>query len=380
MKHDHLPLLRAIKITVALALAAGMALSHKLWLTDRFFPHVPAFSFLPQPPVPFDKILFGSCILLLLLSAIFSSRRLILAAFIVFTSLLLLDQNRWQPWAFQYFLMLLLLSLVTWKREDKLRHLHLVTAMRLLMAGIYFYSGLQKLNPLFFSDTFPWLMEPFTTAPPDGILKGAAYLVPAIEIFIGIGLLLGRTRRLSIWLAIAMHLFILIALSPLGHNYNEVIWPWNLAMIILVLVLFRREGLNASTLKDTLRFKPALAVIIAAWLLPMLSFFNLWDSYLSSNLYSGNTCDAVLWMTDDVKERLPAEVKDHITGDKGQAHISVKYWAMMETGVPGYPEERVYRNITEQMNRYAVSDTSDIYLVFTEKSCLLSNRKSFLIE
>ena len=46
-----------------------------------------------------------------------------------------------------------------------------------------------------------------------------------------------------------MHLFILIAIGPLGRNFNVVVWPWNLAMIAFLLILFFRRT-DEPTLHD----------------------------------------------------------------------------------------------------------------------------------
>ncbi len=84
---------------------------------------------------------------------------------------------------------------------------------------------------------------------------------------------------------IAMHACILLAIGPLGHNANTVVWPWNIAMILFLLLLFRHGDPSASEiLWGSTRFhRMALALLGLA---PALSFFNVWDSYLSAALYS----------------------------------------------------------------------------------------------
>ena len=50
-----------------------------------------------------------------------------------------------------------------------------------------------------------------------------------------------------------VHLAALLFLGPLGHNYNWVVWPWNLAMIGLVWALFAAQ--------TPPRLKPTLAEV-----------------------------------------------------------------------------------------------------------------------
>jgi hypothetical protein len=384
MEHDLFSRLRSFKITLALAFAAGLVLSHKLWLTDRFFPHAPLFSFLPQLPWPIDWVLLISSIVLLLITAAHPSPRKFFIAFcITFGVLLLLDQNRWQPWVFQYFFMILMLCFVSWRREHRLRQTQILYAERLIMAGIYLYSGLQKINPQFMNDTYPWLMEPVTKHMEHGLsgwLYYLGYTLPAIEIFIGIGLLLKPARKAAMIFAIVMHVLILLDMSPFGHNYNVVIWPWNTAMIIFNLVLFKKDTSPISSYRLPLRFWLVKGVFLLFWIMPFFSFINIWDSYLSSSLYSGNTSNGVIYMTDDVRAKLPKEVEQYVTGSYNQNQLSIKYWAMMEMGVPGYPEQRVFKKVKNELEQYATTDSSDVFLMYTERAGLLNSSKTEIIE
>jgi hypothetical protein len=62
-----------------------------------------------------------------------------------------------------------------------------------------------------------------------GLLFGM--LVPAFEILIGIALLNKGFRKLGVIMAVSMSLFLLTVLGPLGHNWNSVVWPWDIAMV-----------------------------------------------------------------------------------------------------------------------------------------------------
>ncbi|HMO02628.1 MAG TPA: hypothetical protein PKD37_03570 [Oligoflexia bacterium] len=134
--------------------------------------------------------------------------------------------------------------------------------------------------------------------------------VPFIEIWIGVGLITQKYRTKAIWLAFAMCFFVLLTIGPLGHNWNSVVWPWNVMMAISVFVLF--VDTEAILPRDILWVKNFFfhkIVLIMFGILPLFSFFNLWDSYLSWSLYSGAINDAALYINDRVKDRLPPYVR-----------------------------------------------------------------------
>lgn len=375
--------LRFVRIVLSVAMIIGLIITYKLWLTGgRLFPHTPVLPFLPQIPYPVDIIVLCAIIVMLVLIAFgYMVRKLMIAFCILFALLMLLDQNRWQPWAYQYFWMMFVLAIVNWDDPNPIRQKNTINALRLVIVGIYLYSGFQKLNPKFFDETYPWLLEPLGDAISESgqqLLLKLGYIFPAIEIFMGVGLFFRKTRKAAIILAVIMHALIFIDMSPLGHNYNHVIWPWNITMIILVILLFN-DTVPFSSYKKSLRYPQVLAILALFWIMPFLSFFNLWDSYLSASLYSGNTSNGVIYVSDEVKEKLPADISKHVTGSTGQYLLAIKYWSMMEMGVPGYPEKRLFINVKEHIEKYA-NDPSEVFLIYTERASLLGPEKTEVIE
>ena len=62
--------------------------------------------------------------------------------------LVLLDQNRLQPWFYLYNCFFLVLFFYNW-RIDNINNYHsFFVILRLCISAVYVYSGLQKLNPL----------------------------------------------------------------------------------------------------------------------------------------------------------------------------------------------------------------------------------------
>ncbi|MGZ4049424.1 MAG: hypothetical protein ACXVNN_08670, partial [Bacteroidia bacterium] len=360
----------------AIACLASMLLCYKLWLNERPFPLSPVFDFLPTFHHPVDFILLGLVSTLLILISIFRNPQKYIIAFLFLAlTLALFDQNRWQPWFYQYVLMFFVVSFFNFRCDDIKHQNAIVTIFKLMIGAVYFWSGLQKLNPNFLTDTFPWLMEPITDhmkANSIDHFKLLGHLFPLIETGAGIGLFIKPIQKISSGLIIFMHLFILFVVGPFGHNYNPVVWPWNIAMMFFVLILFyKKESFNPEFIRSMFRYHSLKVVTILFVMMPLFNFFNLWDSYLSNNLYSGNTANGIIYVSDNVKAKLPEEIKQYAIGQMNQNQITIKYWCMQELGVPAYPEKRNFAAVTKTFYKYA-KDSSEIYLMFTPKLKLIN--------
>jgi len=361
-----------LKVVLVLALLSGLLLSPHLWLTTRSYPLVPVAGFIPALPSPVDIILYG--ILLLLLLSILVSRypRYLIAAFVGIAVIeVFSDQSRLQPWFYQYLFMMFALIWHDWKKNTPAESKTMLTLYRFVLASIYFWSGFQKLNLTFLNDTFPWFIEPITNHLPDEmrfLTTSFAIIVPLLELRIGVGLLTRSFRRSSMVLAILSHLFILACIGPFGHNWNSVVWPWNIAMILFVVILY--SGYTGDSIASFLPFRKSILYPLAFILFgitPALSFFDLWDSYLSSSLYSENTGRAVMILSDSLKNRLPPDVRQYVTKDQTNKNVlEIFPWSIAELNVPPYPEERIYRSIASRFLPL-VQKPNDLVLVLQEK-------------
>lgn len=324
---------RLLRALVCAALVAGLLLSPDLWLTrDALFPMTPAWEPLRAlvPAYPWDSVLFGALLASLLLAALlpkgwwgwFAGAALVLCALLA-----LADQQRWQPWFYQDVFML---GALVFCREGSA-----LNACRLIVAAIYFWSGLQKANFSFWENVYPWLVEPFAGFVPDAYgswLSMGAYAVPVVEAAIGLGLLARSTRPFAVVGALLMHAFIMASIGPWGHDWNTTVWPWNVAMVAFVLVLFWRPSDAPSPLSILLPGRSAFrwAVVVLFAFMPLLSFWGWWDSYLSASLYSGNT-----------KEGFMVTRGPQGTEPKRTYLFDV---SLDRLNVPIYPEEEVFEN------------------------------------
>jgi hypothetical protein len=363
------PRLFPLRAAIAAGLMAGLLLSHKLWVSTRFYPLTPVAHFFQPLTFPLDYAVYILLLVLLAATVVAPKPRWWIAASMLLLVLLCAqDQSRLQPWCYQYAVMLggacFSLPKGAW-----------LNTCRLIVAAIYFWSGAQKLNPFFASNTFTYLAHPLAVHFPALVIK-AGYAAPFIEIACAIGLLTRKFRTPAIVMLIAMHAFILLAIGPFGHDFNTVVWPWNIAMIVFLLLLYGHSDVNAREIL----WGPAVfhRVVFALFALaPALSFFNLWDSYLSAALYSGNKSQGAIYMTEAVADHLPDEVDQDVTEEGDLDELLVNDWSFDELNAPAYPETRIYKNAARKLCEFTAKP-SDVRLEVQGKA-VLGNRARRLV-
>ena len=324
---------KRVRILAAAAMAFSVFLSFRLWATDRTFPLAPMVDWLPSIPPRFG---YAGTLLLLILLAVISfvkSPKHYLAALVgLLVILIVLDQSRLQAWVYFWGFVFLALTVFHYRPASRPSVLQV---LRLLLCVMYFWSGIHKLNHQFVTYGLPWIV-----GSDDAVVKAFALPVAAYEAAIGVLLLFPRTRKVGLYSAVALHAIILIVLGPLGRNYNSVVWPWNLALIGTVFILFRDDTPPRSILTP----KTALhwATIVVMGIIPALGLLHVLDPPLSFKLYSGNV--SRMYIQPPPEER--ARYESYITPE---GDISVQNWSMGELNVFFYPSERVYWKIFEDV-------------------------------
>jgi len=110
-----------------------------------------------------------------------------------------------------------------------------------------------------------------------------------------------------------------------------------------------------------------LAAIVLFAMLPALSFFNLWDSYLSSALYSGNLTEAQIYLSDAGKAALPAEIAARAVHTSPDTNVlNLQRWAIEDLNVTPYPEVRVYKKIARDLCHH-LRNPVDLVLIVREQ-------------
>lgn len=342
-----------IKQFALIGILLSVLLSFNLWCGERFFPKVPVFDNFIGFTGIYDYINISVLIILIILSLFDSKRYAVILLLLWSIYLCIDDQNRLQPWFFMYNV-ILLVWLFYKKRVDEPNNYHAVfISMQFILAGVYIYSGLQKMNSNFVSDTYPWFISPLENLFSErqmNLFYRFGSIFAYIELLFGFLVLFKPLRFIILPLILFMHIIIIILLSPLGLNQNHVVIPWNCVMIILNLLLFanvkRERFYDFTMLFKTVHF---YIVILIIFILPFFSFNNRYDSYLSSSLYSGNTNQISIKISQTGFQKLPFYVK-HFTKIDGEFYqLNLKLWANTELGAPCIPEFRVFDKVIKRI-------------------------------
>ena len=371
-----------LRRVLSLGLFAGLLLSRNLWLSDRSYPLTPVYQKLPDIPPPLDYILYIS-LLGLLVTIAFAARPFKWIAVSLLLAILLgmTDQSRWQPWFYQYIVMLAAVCFHTRGNADADEQKTLLNTCRLIVACVYFWSGVQKLNVSFSDGVLPWIIGPYLRF----IFGGGYYLprwviisVPIIEILIGIGLLTKKCRNISALLALSTHVVILLLFIPIKRN--SVVWPWNVAMASFAVILFW-QAKNFSIRDVLLPRGPGIQTVamILFGVMPLFSFFNLWDSYLSSSLYSVNIASAHRSIDQSTKERLPPGMQTYARPGQSTSQflIDPNSWSFAELNVPNYPEDRIFINITRRICSFTETPSEVKLMIYGRPNWLNGHRQTY---
>lgn len=351
-------------------------MSYNLWTSERFFPMIPYFDMIPDIQYPFDIVLLIFLIILLTLGVFIGRQKVFILLFGMLIFFLLQDQMRWQPWVYLYILILLPFL----KKDVNNVSKELINYFQIILVGMYVWSGLQKLNPNFieftFIDMLTRLLNIEDTATINNISK-LGYSIPIAEILIGLCLAIPKFRNAGVYFALLTHIFILIYLSPLGINYNPIVYPWNIAMMIIVfltfyeynqrLILWQKRKIKLQILN--------LLVIIMIWILPTLNMFDKWDHYLSFSLYSGKPNDFYIAVEENELKKMAKRYDPYfvkIEGMIGGEIIDVNKWSMEELNVPIYPQTRVFKKLGKSFCNLGIADDK---LIFIEYEKPLSKMK-----
>lgn len=330
---------------------------YKLWLAGRFFPLVPVHDALQQVPPIMHSLLFAVSLGCMLLVWIFPNRKV--AVILLLSELLscMLDQNRWQPWEYQFICMLGAFVFIT---DEKKR----VQAWQIIMVGIYFFSGLSKCSSYFIHNVWDYLFlrELAGIHNAGRWLLRAGYALPLLEMLAAAALCFKPTRKAAVWFLCAMHLLNLLVFGPAGININAVIWPWNVLMPFLLIGLFYNSSLH---LFERPALKPVytMLMLLAWWMLPWLQLAGLWDRYLSGVLYSGRN-EQLFICTNDLgaSYRLANCITIAGKGMDCNTAISTYKWGMQEMNTAPYPETRVFKAIAASWNKTYPKAINHFYL------------------
>ena len=334
-----------------------------LWTGRNPFPAVPLVSGLSTLPLSIDSIL-----LLLLLAGcaalVVSAVRkrcagvLCVGLLLVGLSLAVLNQHRLQPW---HWLFLIIIGQQLFPVADRAR------LNRLTLASIYVFAAVSRLGPdVADGMTLSVLTVAAEFLPLDQLLRQPMFVFVACvamnvaECLIGWLLLLRRTRRIGVVLAVALHGALLILLGPWGLNHHTGVLLWNLYFMIAIPVVFWSSSrqINSETAaptpeaNTTLPSWPAclLAGIIA--LFPASGLIGIADNWLSWQLYSPRPEVLRFYVRGDAVDLLPESLQDYVASPaplQNWCPVSLNQWSFATTHAPIYPEDRLQLAVVSQL-------------------------------
>jgi len=316
--------LRAAHVVVLVGLYLGIALSWPLWFSVRTYPLVPAFPSFHQPSEMLSDIFFFTYLGLLLLTLVpVMIKRAGIGAFCIAVIFCLWDQTRAQEWFLLYNGMILIIAC-----QRVHNPMYGASLLQLTVFATYFWSGIQKVNVHFLYKTFPWLIQPLVgdQSSPVEFFYLFGLIAPIIE-FGGAVCLLSRShkvRKAGVIALIGMHCGILFLVGPLGANWNSVIWPWNIVMSLLLILLFWNESH-----RPLFGSKAYLFVMGGLFVIPFLTLLNRIDQAFGLSLYSGMKPRALLISSTE-------------------QNIDLVKWAIDECNVPPFTSERYFKQIGKQ--------------------------------
>lgn len=344
----------------ALALLAQIWLSWPLWWpTGRTFPVLPFFE-----NWHFGASIMPTVALLAALVAVlfFAEKRWTAPALLAVLAVhILLDMSRLQVWVWYYWLVFAVLASRHRAGEEAAQ-----SALRWLLAGVYFWGGFNKLTPYFAEDAFPFFCGAFGWMKIFADQKWAAYATAVAEFALAIGLLWPRTRGAFRWVVVGFHAYIVLALSPLALGWNYVVIPWNAAMAATAWLVFSEKNAPAAV-----PFFPKTAWLRAlaalACLAPALNVAHRWPENMAWKMYSGTNPEATFYFRNALKINLPASVSGKIFGH-AERRLILDDWTLQEMNVGTAASDRYFRQASRALCGCVASpDSAGVYLLTVER-------------
>lgn len=246
--------------------AVTLKITWSLWQVHETPPMLPL---LPLPAFDMGVILLISLAVILIqpLPGIILHTVLVLYA-------MLIDQIRLQPEVIS--LIFMMWGTLPNPNAKALGRAHLV--------ALWFYAGFNKLvSPRFLHGTAQWMLSALISQPPEWLRDNVGYIIALTELGIGVLAIFPPTRKLAGLVAFGLHIGILIDLGPYGHNWNESVWAWNVALSLAGFALiFPWKGWGLCPRCHVLVRVLAVLILLA----PAGFYIGVTNAYLAHHLYS----------------------------------------------------------------------------------------------
>ncbi|AGA27198.1 MauE/DoxX family redox-associated membrane protein [Singulisphaera acidiphila] len=342
-----------LRIALGLATLVMLVLSWPLWTNRDGFPRVPFVAGFPELMGLASFLAFAALLAALAFTtAGIAWRGSLTLGLGILLVLILGDQHRFQPWAYQFLMIGLLLVC--------LPPAHALTYGRWWFAALYVYSGLSKLDVSFCNElgnlflvtaVRPLGLEP--AAWPAPARMAAILAMPLWEIGVAVALIVPKTRRLGLAAALVLHTALLWILGPWGLRHSTIVLVWNGAMMVEVAILFGStpavsdEG-DASKRRRWVGI-PARVLFWAAVILPLGERWGWLDAWPGHALYASHVERTEVFLHDAQWEELTPELQSHLQapGPDSWRRFDLTAWSRAARGVPVYPQGRACNGLAE---------------------------------
>jgi hypothetical protein len=349
-----------MRCTVGLFGLLLVAATWRLWTPQHVYPQVPLVRGFDGLGAWFEW-LAAAMMMAGLAGAVLAPRRVAATALLTFAIgtlfLVLLDQHRLQPWAYQFMLVAIVLALAD--------AVTAIILLRLLIISFYFHSALTKLDYSFLhtlGQQFVSALAGIFGASLDGWSESARLItagaLPGGEMLIALGLCWVRTRRAALVAAVLLHAVLLVILGPWGLDHKPGVLVWNVYFIVQDVLLFwlstvAQRGEPADILAQVELPRPqyVTALIWAVVLLPFLAptaWFDMWPSW---GLYASCAQRVQLLVHRREAEQLPGELQPFLEpapgGEDSWLVVRLDRWSLEALWAPIYPQSRYQLGVAE---------------------------------
>ena len=314
----------------------------KLWTPQTDFPQIPFFEFLIDVPGLVDWFAITGVVVSLAICMVATSSnrtRLALGAFVLASCVLIvLNQHRLQPWAYQFVAFAIIMATTSPNSAMKW--------MRWIAISIYIYSAISKFDYQFIhtvGDQILWgLADKFaidSNTWPAEARKWIVLAFPTVELVVGIGLIIVPFRRHFLRLTILMHIAIFLSLI---FNFGGLsVLFWNLYFIAQAVFLFgpakksfknrepeKTESVEANPVYPLSSLATSIALFVLVF--PTTEPIGLCDHWPAWQVYAPRTSRASVGPL--------FKLDGDTTSDP--PYTSLPTWSLSSVNAPLYPQAR----------------------------------------
>jgi hypothetical protein len=368
--------LMLLRATLVISLTLSVLLSLPLWGGFRSFPVTPV---VPTEIIPKQYHIFITVLALLLLtgSLIFKYPRiLIFLSILLFTLMVVMGINRLQFWLYVYIMMLWVFVFYNGRVDDSNKYTTYFISLQVVVASVYFFTGLSQLNPYFVDTDFTELISPirsFTSERQFLFFKKAGYFVPYLLMIIGLGLIIKPVRYLAVTFGVLIHFILIIFLFPSSKNLNYALWLSNLSFIAMIFILFSGKT-KQSYFSPTFLFQVPMFYVVTVLfvIMPWLNRRDRWPDVLSFNILSGNNLTARITLSPAVYQKLPSYERSFCKPIGPVYELDHRQWCLHEMHSEYFYSKAVFNSIYSHLQTFNKGgDVKEIELNIDRKPKLL---------